>query len=412
MEVINRCLASEPTMGGKASAVSVCKPRPSRSQERQPEIRLRARKIPQFLIFIGFNMKSINFILPGIQDSPVGGYKVIYEYANYMVANGFHVNIIHPKEPILLKPQAIHTKLHLRPRKWFSYYKKMIDKSYYPTWFDIDRRVNILWTPTLHQKYIPDANFLVTTGWQTIESVSKYDVTKGVKFYIVQDYETYMSGDQKIRDIICSGCRQPLLKIVYSPAGTEMLKMCLVDADFYIPIGVDFKSFKLTNEISDERRKTIGFPTRSGEYKGTQDAIAALELLREKNDSVFDVWSFGRAKPGFIPSWIKYYESPSDNMLCELYNSSSIFVTASHFEGWGLPGAEAMSCGAALVSTMHGGINAYAENENTALLSPPKNVNALYKNIERLIKDRELLLNIAGNGQKFIQQFKQQRVII
>lgn len=354
-------------------------------------------------------MKSINFILPGSKDCPTGGYKVIYEYANYMVDNGFRVNVIHPVEPMVPNPQAIHVKLHVRPRKWFTYYKKLIDKSYHPGWFNLDRRVNVLWTPTLHRRYIPDADFLVTTGWQTVDSVSKYSISKGIKFYIVQDFEFYMSGDQGLKENICNGCRQPLIKIVYSPAGVEMLKMCAVDADFHIPLGVDFKAFRLTTKISDEHRNMIGFPTRPGEHKGTQDAVLALALLREKNGDIFDVWSFGGVKPAFIPDWIKYYENPSDGLLCTLYNSSSIFVTASHYEGWGLPGSEAMSCGAALVSTLHGGVSAYAEHGKTALLSPPKNVNALYENIVKLVNDRDLLLSIAENGQRSIQNFTWER---
>ena len=43
---IKRRLGFEPSMGEKASAVLVWKPRPSRSSERQPELRLRAGRIP------------------------------------------------------------------------------------------------------------------------------------------------------------------------------------------------------------------------------------------------------------------------------------------------------------------------------------------------------------------------------
>lgn len=50
---IKRHLAFEPSMGEKANAVSVWKPRPSRSPERQPGLRLRAGRVsPRQCLFL------------------------------------------------------------------------------------------------------------------------------------------------------------------------------------------------------------------------------------------------------------------------------------------------------------------------------------------------------------------------
>ena len=35
-------------------------------------------------------------------------------------------------------------------------------------------------------------------------------------------------------------------------------------------------------------------------------------------------------------------------------------MLTSYYEGWGLPGTEAMACGCALVSTRNGGVDSYA----------------------------------------------------
>ena len=64
-----------------------------------------------------------------------------------------------------------------------------------------------------------------------------------------------------------------------------------------------------------------------------------------------------------------------------------------------------MACGAALVSTEHGGIRAYAEHEKTALLSPAKDVGSLTDNIYRLISDIDLRHKIARAGYGHIQKF-------
>lgn len=41
-------------------------------------------------------MKKIAILLPGIPTQPIGGYKVVYEYANRLVKDGYVVDIYYP----------------------------------------------------------------------------------------------------------------------------------------------------------------------------------------------------------------------------------------------------------------------------------------------------------------------------
>ena len=199
--------------------------------------------------------------------------------------------------------------------------------------------------------------------------------------------------------------------IVTSPAGNEMLASCGAPFDSYIPNGIDFNVFKLKMDIESDERNFIGFPSRPEPFKGTQDAVAALQKLRSRLGDQITAWSFGGHKPDYLPDWIDYYERPSDALLCDLYNRSKIFVVPSHYEGWGLPGAEAMACGAALVSTDNGGVRAYAEHGRIALLSEPKDVDELAENIYRLIQDQPLRLRLAHAGHQHIQQFTWEKAV-
>ena len=74
-------------------------------------------------------------------------------------------------------------------------------------------------------------------------------------------------------------------------------------------------------------------------------------------------------------------------------------------EGWALPPAEALQCGAALVCTDIGGFGAYAINNETALVSKVYDVQSLAENILKFITDNDLRIRIAKNGNKYIQQF-------
>ena len=343
---------------------------------------------------------NITFILPGPGIQPVGGFKVVYEYANHLASRGHSVTIMHPA--IL----EIDTHRSDIPKKWIRYVQRKLDKSYIPSkWFLIDERIKMQWVLSLKEINIPDANVIIATAWQTAEWVHSYGPEKGVKYYLIHDYEYYMTADSETRERIGATYKGDIHNIVTSPAGVEMLKACGTDVDAYIPNGIDFDTFKLKADFGSEERRAIGFPSRPEKFKGTRDAVAALDNVRKKIGDNITAWSFGGPKPDYFPSWIRYYERPSDELLCDLYNSSAIFVTASHYEGWGLPGAEAMACGAALVSTEHGGVRAYAEHGRTALLSAPKDIDALVENICRLLENPNVQQNIAHAGYQHIQQF-------
>ena len=70
-----------------------------------------------------------------------------------------------------------------------------------------------------------------------------------------------------------------------------------------------------------------------------------------------------------------------------------------------MPAMEAMMCGAALVTTDTGGSWDYALNEETALVSPSKDPEALAKNLARILGDDSLRLKIAEMGYQKIRQF-------
>ena len=177
-----------------------------------------------------------------------------------------------------------------------------------------------------------------------------------------------------------------------------------------IPNGLDFNVYHKTKGSEDPSRGMIGFPARIEAFKGTHDAIRALTKVRGCFPEI-KIWAFGPRRVPGLPDWVRFYLQPSDRELNELYNNTSIFVTPSHYEGWGLPGAEAMACGAALVSTDHGGVRAYASDNETALLSPAKKPEHLAENIFSLMRDGALRVRLAEAGYRHIQQFTWERAV-
>ena len=112
-----------------------------------------------------------------------------------------------------------------------------------------------------------------------------------------------------------------------------------------------------------------------------------------------------------LPIWIDFVHRPDKIRHRQIYNRAAIFASASEQEGRGLTPCEAMQCGAAVAFTDIGGHRSFAQNGETALMSPPRNPQALADNICRLINDDELRFRIAKTGHKQIQQFTWDRAV-
>ncbi|NRD76721.1 glycosyltransferase family 4 protein [Bacillus sp. BRMEA1] len=95
----------------------------------------------------------------------------------------------------------------------------------------------------------------------------------------------------------------------------------------------------------------------------------------------------------------RFLTPENDAELCYHYNYSDIFVSSSTYDTAGLPGLEAMKCGAALVTTYSGGNLDYCRHEENCLLSY-RYENRLSQDILRLIRDTDLRTRLALAGEQ------------
>ena len=133
-------------------------------------------------------------------------------------------------------------------------------------------------------------------------------------------------------------------------------------------------------------------------WKGMADGLAALEMVRAQTPDLEATLFGASARPPELPAWIEYVEHPAPDKLLALYNSCAVFLHTSWSEGWGLPPAEAMACGCALVAAANQGVQDFAEHEITALLAPIKQPEALARQLLRALRDDALRLRIAEAG--------------
>jgi glycosyltransferase involved in cell wall biosynthesis len=88
-----------------------------------------------------------------------------------------------------------------------------------------------------------------------------------------------------------------------------------------------------------------------------------------------------------LERFVEYIPRLSTDDLVRLYNSTQILVSPSLYEGFGLPAAEAMACGAAVIATTAGAFPEFIEDGRTGVLVPPGDADALAAAIRSLLAD-------------------------
>jgi len=345
---------------------------------------------------------KITFVLPGYPWRPRGGTKVVYEYANHLVSRGHAVSIVHPRYMRNWRKVMDFRAWLLRQaaRLYGCFYKPKIK------WMKLDRRIQLLWVPEPTANFIPEGDVVFATYWTTAEYVVDYPMNKGAKYYLVQDFYPYLGEKIKLE----TTWRYPLRKVAISKwIGALMVAAGIPEKEIrVISNGIDHQHFHLLNDI-ESRPRNITMMYNKLSYKAPEDGIKVLEKVKIKYNDITAV-CFGPGKrPRILPDWIKYYSKVGEEKLVEIYNSSNIFVSSSLVEGFALPPAEAMACGCAVAATDSGGIREYAENEVNTLLSKPSDIEALARNIIRLIEDDALRIRLAKKGYEKIQSFTWER---
>lgn len=340
----------------------------------------------------------VNFLLPAYYPEPIGGYLVVYEYANFLARRGHRVTIIYPRrhyesDPAqsLLQPLKDRVRITARLRR---------NKPLVP-WFDFHPHVKLTLTPDLQARNIPDADVTVATAWQTAGAVEALPASKGKKFYLIQHHEIWSGPKHKVD----ATWLMPMKKIVISKWLQDLGSELGANDLHHIPNGLDFTRYRV---ITPPEKRPISVLSlyHHHSFKGVPDAIAVLKSFHDQFPNI-PVSMFGTPPRGEdIPDWINYFQNPAQDVLIkDIYNSHAVYLGASLAEGWALPPAEAMACGCAFVGTDIGGFRDYAMNGQTALLSPAGDCAALLQNLCAVVRDPELLLRIQRRGTSNIQQF-------
>lgn len=335
---------------------------------------------------------KINFILPPPSLKIAGGYKVVYQYANYLSNNNIKVNII-------FNCNKGRNRYKI-PNRIFFYMKKII-ATIEPRWFKLNKNIKKIPVYCICNELIPDANFIVATACETSVEVNKLDVAKGEKIYFIQDLENW----NRTEEDVFKTYKYNMKKIVVSKWLKEIVDKHSEESSIYIPNGIDKKKFFITNNIDNRFQYSISMLYHKDLRKRSDEGLKILIKLKEKYP-LLQVELFGSPeRPKNLPEFINYTRNANEKQLLQIYNKTSIYLCTSLVEGYGLPGLESMCCGCALVSTACKGVLEYAENNRNSLLSPVNDLKGLSENLDLLLSNNDLRIILAKNTSKVIEDF-------
>lgn len=337
---------------------------------------------------------KINFILPF--KSLTGGIKVIFQYANQLQKRGHDVILVYPLLPYL------RAKKRLSPRGIYQLVTDTIrnlknGKSV--TWFQLEAR--LVRVPWVSNTFLENSDVVIASSWQTAYSVYRLKPNKGKKAYFIQGYEIWGNVSKEKVD---ATWKMPLAKIVTSGWLKHKAEREFgVDAFGPLVCGVSLSQFYCKDKIFN-KNKRIGMLYHTMELKGVKDGIRVFETARQEHPDI-QLVMFGMKRGPDIPAYVEFHENPQQDKIREIYSSCDIWVSPSWTEGFGMPPMEAMACKCAVVATNVGGIPHYTIKDRTALVSKPRDIEAMSKNIIKLLNNSDELKRLSISGYNHIRQF-------
>lgn len=351
----------------------------------------------------------ITFVLPGYAEMPSGGFKVVYEYANFLAERGHSISIIHPRGLFRSGPSV---SWHRRAKReitavWRSLRRGIRCFKIRVNWMELSREIDVLSVPLLHSSYVPDADIIVATQWRTAEIVSKLPSSKGVGCYLIQHYETWDGPQHRVDETFRTGLHKlciarwlEKISLRFDPVKT-----------YYAPNSIDSTTFRVMVEAGS-RETAVCMMYSQQIWKGSEDGVTALTKLRDRYPNLTAKFFGTCQRPVDLPDWITYYRNPPiDILVREIYNDSDIYLCTSWSEGWGLPVTEAMACGCAVVTTANGGIDDIIDNGVSGIIEPVKMPDRLAEACEKLIRDESLRRKISLNGLEKVKRFTYEKTI-
>jgi glycosyltransferase involved in cell wall biosynthesis len=176
--------------------------------------------------------------------------------------------------------------------------------------------------------------------------------------------------------------------------------------------GVDTDMFRPLPDVERKPGLILCVGNSEDRNKGARYLIEALAQLQDdRRDYQLALVDQKRENLKLVPRLVQEYGLSSrvhftgrlpTEQLVRLYNQATIVVSPSIYEGFGLPAAEAMSCGSPIIATTGGAFPEIIDHDETGWLVPPGDSRALAGAIRLLMDDWALRERLGARGRQAV----------
>lgn len=177
--------------------------------------------------------------------------------------------------------------------------------------------------------------------------------------------------------------------------------------------GIDSETFRPLSDVEEEPGSILYVGNSEDRNKGGRYLIEALRLLRDETDFHLTLVDQKKSNLKLVPRLVREYglqarvtfagRVPIEELV-RLYNRAELVVSPSLYEGFGLPAAEAMACGRAVIATTAPAFPEVIYHEETGWLVPPADAPALADAIRMLLANPSLRRQLGENGREVIRE--------
>ena len=340
----------------------------------QREERLRNAKKQQ-LHYVQKDKKILNITYVMTWTGVCGGSKIILEHANKLSNRGYKITLI-----------SHDTK---------------------PVWFPLEEKVQFIqvpWEEILCEQIPKETDVIVATYWREIYECVEQKIAPVVYFeqgdFHLFDLEKL---DKRTYDYIKKQLKTiNFIYTVSSFAKKKLHEIYDVDATV-IPNAVDDKVFyyKPHKENAIPNITIIG--SEEAKFKRIQNIIDALNIIKQ-NGYKFNLNWITPTEPKKNKD-LKPIINPPQIVIGNTLRKTDIYICASMYESFCLPVLEAMTCGAAIITTDNGGNMDFIKPNKNALIIEKDNINDIVQKVEKILNSKELKDSLVKNGVEESAQF-------
>lgn len=338
----------------------------------------------------------VNFVLPRSANLPMGGYKMVFKYANEFADNyGVEVHIYFLINGNFRSFAGFKTWIAGLTFKHGTYRNI--------SWFKFISDVHLhfdVFSKTINKI---SRGSVIATHWSTVNAVLSSKVSHANKFYLIQDYETF--DPQAPKGAVDKTWQTSLKKIVVSKWLEKKAVELNAKPVHILTNFIDISEFPIRDEpLSLFERDTVSFLWHDNERKQSWMGLEIIERLHSEFPHL-KFLTFGSTLPIDPPEYLSTIGNANPETLSKnVYGRSIVYFMPSRKEGWGLTGLEAMASGAVVVSVDNGGIHEYAVDGKSAIIVA-NSENKLLEAIKSVLINKELRLKIQKNGFQTARSF-------